>query len=122
MDQEQQHRNSTKTKQALPLDAISLDDDTFPSAPTDGTSTHFCYAAMLKPTGQIYTNQTGKFVALSSTGNNYILILYDYDSNVIIAIPFKNCKSDSILNAYKVRHGCQTLLFRTTPQTSMPGQ
>jgi len=59
---------------------------------------------MLEPMGQTFTNQTGKFVAPSSTGSNYILILYDYDSNAIITIPFKNSKSDSILNAYKVGH------------------
>jgi len=47
---------------------------------------------MLEPMGQIYTNQTSKFVALSSTSNNYILILYNYDSNAIIAVPFKNHK------------------------------
>jgi len=85
MDQERQHKNSTKPKQSLPLE-----DDAFPLAPMDGARIHFCYAAMLEPTGQIYTDQTGKFVAPSSTGNNYILILYDYDSNAILAVPFKN--------------------------------
>jgi len=65
----------------------------------DGARTHFCYAAMLEPMGQIFTNETGKFVAPSSTGGDYILILYDYDSNVIIAIAYKNCKSNSILHA-----------------------
>ncbi len=99
MDQEQQHKNSTRPKEDPPLD-----DNAFPPAPLDGTCIHFCYATMLKPTGQIYTDQTGKFVAPSSTGNNYILILYDYDSNAILAVPFKNQKSESILNAYKIGH------------------
>ena len=29
---------------------------------------HFCYAAIMQPTGQIYTDQTGKFVQPSSNG------------------------------------------------------
>jgi len=99
MDQEWQHKNSTKPKEDLPHV-----DDTFPLAPLDGTHIHFCYATMFELTGQIYTNQTGKFVAPSSTGNNYILILYVYDSNAILAVPFKSHKSESILNAYKAGH------------------
>jgi len=107
MDQEQQHKNSTKPKEDLPHV-----DDTFLPAPLDGACIHFCYTAMFEPTGQIYTDQTGKYVAPSSTGNNYILILYDYNSNVIITVPFKNCKSKSILQAYKVGHAwlCATRL------------
>jgi len=89
----------------MPLNALSHDDDTFLAAPVDGVCIHYCYATMLKPTDQIYTDQTGNFVAPSSTGNNYILILYNYNSNAIIAVPFKNCKSESILQAYKVGHG-----------------
>jgi len=79
IDQEQQHKHSTIPKQSLPLDSISHDDNDFLPAPSDGACIHFCYTVMLEPTGQIYTNQTGKFVTLSSTGNNYILILYYYD-------------------------------------------
>jgi len=47
---------------------------------------------------------TGKFVAASSNGNNYILIIYDYDSNAILAIPLKNHRAESILQAYKTGH------------------
>jgi len=53
MDQERQHKKSTKPKKELPGD-----DDAFPLAPVDGARIHFCYAAMLEPTGQIYTDQT----------------------------------------------------------------
>ncbi|MCK7513582.1 MAG: hypothetical protein MZV70_62545 [Desulfobacterales bacterium] len=35
----------------------------------------------MEPTGQVYTDQTGRFITPSSNGNNYLLILYDYDSN-----------------------------------------
>jgi hypothetical protein len=44
----------------------------------------------MTPTGQVYTNQTGRFITPSSNGNNYLLILYDYDSNAILAEPLKD--------------------------------
>jgi hypothetical protein len=40
------------------------------------------YAATIDA-GQIYTDQTGRFPVVSSKGNKYIMILYDYDSNAI---------------------------------------
>jgi len=59
---------------------------------------------LMEPTGQMYMDLTGKFVVASSNGNNYILIIYDYDSNAILAIPLKNCKAESILDAYQTGH------------------
>ncbi len=85
-------------------DVQCSNEDSFLLAPLDGAQIHHCYAAMLKPSGQIYTVQTGKFVAPSSIGNSYILILYNYDSNTILAVPFKNMNSKCILQAYKLGH------------------
>jgi hypothetical protein len=45
-----------------------------------GIKTQFVYAATIDA-GQIYTGQTGRFPVVSSKGNKYIMILYDYDSN-----------------------------------------
>jgi hypothetical protein len=58
----------------------------------------------MEPTGQSYTDQAGLFIAPSSTGNNYLLILYDYGSNAILAKPIKSQWANDILNAYKVVH------------------
>jgi len=104
MDQDWQNKISTKPKHTPASNNKCSNEDTYPDAPLDDAQIHYCYAAMLEPTGQIYTDQTGKFVAPLSTGNNYILILYNYDSNVILAIPFKNHQSDCILQAYKLGH------------------
>jgi len=46
----------------------------------------------MAPTGQTYMDLTRKFVAQSSSGINYIKIIYDYDSNAILAIPLKIAK------------------------------
>jgi len=41
----------------------------------DGAHMHHCYTTLMEPTGQIYSDLTGQFVAPSSSGNNYILII-----------------------------------------------
>jgi len=61
---------------------------------------------MMEPTGQTYMDLTGKFVSPSSSGNNYILIVYNYDSNGILAVPLPNHCTDSILEAYRTVHTC----------------
>jgi len=58
----------------------------------------------MEPTGQAYMDLTGKFVAPSSSSNNYILIVYDYDSNSILTAPLKNQRANSILAAFQVAH------------------
>jgi len=68
------------------------DADTFPDAMPKGTPTHACYTALMEPMGQMYMDLMGKIVAAFSNGNNYILVIYDYDSNAILAIPLKTGK------------------------------
>jgi hypothetical protein len=50
---------------------------------------HYVYAATLETT-QIYSDLTGRFPTTSLSGNKYILILYDYDSNIVLSAPMKN--------------------------------
>jgi hypothetical protein len=51
---------------------------------------------------QIYTDKTGRFPVVSSKGNNYIMVLYDYDGNVILAEPIKNRTTVELLRAFQV--------------------
>jgi hypothetical protein len=44
----------------------------------------------------VYTDQTGRFPVPSSTGNNYLLIAYDYDSNTILMRPIKDRSVQSL--------------------------
>jgi hypothetical protein len=86
----------------LPNNNESEDKDMYPVGSEERT--HHCYAAIVDPSGQIYTDLTGRFLLPSSTGNNYMLVLYDYDSNMIWAEPIKNRTAPVILNAYKKLH------------------
>jgi hypothetical protein len=49
---------------------------------------NYIYASVME-TNQIYTDLTGIFPTTSLSGNNYILILYDYDSNSVLSAPMK---------------------------------
>jgi hypothetical protein len=66
-----------------------------------GINTQYVYAATIDA-GQIYTDQTGRFPVVSSKGNKYIIILYDYDSNAILAQPIKDRTAPELLRAFQV--------------------
>ena len=83
---------------------IQEDEDQFVPTDTLDARTHLCFAATMQPTGQIYSDQTGKFVATSDTGNQYIMVVYDYNSNAILVEPMKNRTAKTILTAFQVLH------------------
>jgi hypothetical protein len=66
-----------------------------------GIKTQFVYAATIDA-GQIYTDQTGRFPVVSSKGNKYIMILYHYDSNAILAQPIKDRTAPELFKAFQV--------------------
>ena len=43
-----------------------------------------------EPKEKTYSDQTGRFPQRSSHRNKYIMVMYDYDSNAILAEPLKN--------------------------------
>jgi hypothetical protein len=65
-----------------------------------GIKTQYIYSATIDA-GQIYTDQTGRFPVVSSKGNKYIMVLYDYDSNAILAQPIKNRTAPELLKAFQ---------------------
>jgi hypothetical protein len=66
-----------------------------------GIKTQLVYAATIDA-GQIYTDQTGRFPVVSSKGNKYIMILYDYDSTAILGKPMKDRPAPELLKSFKV--------------------
>jgi hypothetical protein len=93
LNQQRQNARTTKIKDAQLLDSENDKDH--------GIKTQFVYAATIDA-GQIYTDQTGKFPVVSSKGNKYIMILYDYDSNAILAQPIKDLTAPELLKAFQV--------------------
>jgi hypothetical protein len=60
---------------------------------------HYIYATTLE-TNQIYLDLTGRFPTTSLSGNKYILILYDYDSNSVLSAPMKNRGDKEMVRAF----------------------
>jgi hypothetical protein len=78
---------------------------------TSSDHTHNTFANIMdikEPTGQIYKDQTGRFPIQSSSGYKYIMILYDHDSNVILAEPMKSRSIHEMIRAYKKLHSYLT--------------
>ena len=51
---------------------------------------HELFIKTVELSGKIYSDQTGRFHLTSSKGNKYFMVLYDHDSNVILAKPLKS--------------------------------
>jgi hypothetical protein len=69
--------------------------------PAPSKCTNIIYTDCRSITGNIGSDQTGRFVVPSTSGNNYLFILFDYDSNSIHAEPIPNRKKKSIKAAYE---------------------
>jgi hypothetical protein len=92
MNQQRQNARTTKIKDAQLLESnADLD---------HGIKTQYVYAATIDA-GQIYMDQTGRFPVVSSKGNKHIMVLYDYDSNAILAKPIKDRTAPELLNAFQ---------------------
>jgi hypothetical protein len=89
-------RQNARTTQIKTNNASSQESDI-----DHGIKTQFVYAATIDA-GKIYTDQTGRFPVISSKGNTYIMILYDYDSNAILAQPIKYRTAPELLKAFQI--------------------
>ena len=89
LDQTRQNVRSTKLTNNIQEDS---DDEFYPiqlTLPGDEEA-NYCYATVFSQSGKMYSDQTGNFFQASSKGNLLIMVLYDYDSNAILAEPIKN--------------------------------
>jgi hypothetical protein len=83
-----------------------------------------CICATTIDTGQIYTDQTGRFTVISRKGNKYIVVLYEYDGSEILEGPIKNRTAPELLRAFQVMEkkltarGLQPKLMRLDNEAS----
>lgn len=102
MDQERQNLQSTQHKPGIP--PIKQQPDPDPHKRTD-----IFISAVTPATDKIYTDLTGKFPIQSSLGNKYILIVYHYDANAIIAEPLRDRTAGEIAKAHERVYNYLTL-------------
>jgi hypothetical protein len=90
-----QQRQDARTTNIKDTEKIDAEPD-----PDHGLKTEYAYAATIDA-GQTYTDQTGRFPVVSSKGDKYIMVLYDYDSNAILAKPIKDHTAPELLRAFQ---------------------
>ena len=103
LDQERKNLQSTKNTSSPTKDE---DEDFFPEPDSPNIRTNdLC--AIVVPFNQksiAYSDLTGRFPYKSSRGNEYLLVVYDYDSNAILVEPLKNRAAKTITTAYEKIH------------------
>jgi hypothetical protein len=110
LDQKRKNLHSTQPKPPPSPSSLTQDDnadDLSPAPLPDGKRTNAIYAAISTiepPTGKISSDQTGCFPVTASTGMKYVLVVYDYDSNAILAESLLNRGAKTILAAYTTMH------------------
>ena len=56
----------------------------------------------IKSTGKIFGDPTSGFIAPSISGNNYIIIIYNYDINTIQPIAIPSRTKEALVTTYKI--------------------
>ena len=84
MDRDRKNLQSTTRSKANPLPPVNA----HPVVPPTRTNLFIC--TIIEATNKDYSDLTGKFPVQSALGNKYILIVYHYDSNAILAEPLKD--------------------------------
>ena len=85
---------------------------------------HKVYAMLMDTADQIAMDLTGKFPVTSSRGHRYLLIVWDGDSNAIIAEPMKNRSDNEYIRAYQLvvqyltERGCKPKLQKLDNEAS----
>ena len=116
LDNRRKNIQSTKTKRVTFPD--DQEEDPFPEQPKDNNRTNFCFLTTTEPKHIVYTDQTGRLPQPSSSGNNYLLIAYDYASNSILLRPYKNKTAQVLTDTIAQVHdtltqgGCRPLFHR----------
>ena len=94
----------TKPGQTI-TDTLNTDMDTdhFPPSPLPNAKTNnVCYAIIDKDEiSTAYTDLTGRFPMRSSRGNEYIMVAYHYDANLIYGKAIKNRKAPTLTAAWE---------------------
>jgi hypothetical protein len=67
----------------------------------DNTRTRMIYAECHCTTGMVYSDPTGNFLVPSASGNQYVLVVYEYNSNYIHAESMIDRTGPSIIAAYQ---------------------
>ena len=66
--------------------------------------TQMAYLQTVKFTGKLGTDQTGRFPVTSSHSIKYLIVLYENDSNAILAETLTSCSERKLIRSTRVLH------------------
>ena len=66
--------------------------------------TQMAYLQTVEFTGKVSTDQTGRFPVTSSRSSKYLMVLYDHDSNIILAETLTSRSERELIRATRVLH------------------
>jgi hypothetical protein len=99
---DQKRKKIRSTKQHIPHKMLPT-----PNTHQSSDCTHQTYANIMDinaPTGQIFSDQTGCFPFQSSRGNKYVMIIYNHNSNAILAKTMKSRSKHEMIQACNTIH------------------
>jgi hypothetical protein len=76
--------------------------------PQQSNAVFTAYHVVDAQNGVIYTDPTGAFPVTSQAGHKYLLVLYDFDLNAILAEPMKARSDNEALRAYEALYNTIT--------------
>ena len=104
LDQQRKNIRSTKPKRSMatPKSLPGVDETEQDLHPAQHQQrTNYVFADCHDITGQIFSDQPGRFLVSSISGHQYIMVVYDYDSNSILAEPMKSRSGTEMRRAYQ---------------------
>jgi hypothetical protein len=101
---DQERKNLQSTRISLPIE--DCDTDYFPVPDAPNVKTFAACATMIPFAAKntAYHDLTGRFPHRSSRGNEYLLIVYDHDSNSILHAPLRNKTASEIKRGWVSIH------------------
>ena len=104
LDQQRKNIRSTKPKRSMatPKSLPGVDETEQDLHPAQHQQrTNYVFADCHDITGQIFSDQPGRFLVSSISGHQCIMVVYDYDSNSILAEPMKSRSGTEMRRAHQ---------------------
>ena len=97
---ETQQGHMKQQRQGVRSTKLTVNDEESPAP--NPKKMHDVFIKIYNVSETMYTDQTGRFPATSSRGNQYIMVLVEVDGNYIDVEPMKNKSEGSLIRAYLI--------------------